>query len=388
MKKVNPFSPTFPVAPEYFANRNEVIKSFEKVLERSTGTSTPTPDNLAILGEWGLGKTSVLRKFESLLLGKEKRKNVFAATIELIPSACNSFVSFTRKFIDDVERNFVSSASLLMKMRKEIKNWRITSIGVGTALELERKIRERSPASVFEESLISLWQILKKQGISLAFLMIDDLHYLSERYPDGLYDLRGIFQGLPRHGCNFVLCVSGKGNFFTEIRELAEPLVRFFNLKHTLVPFNLEETKETINKPLKISASEISIEDDVIKQIHDLTQGHPFFIHFIMRELISLAEKPYISLQFFKKVYPSIQKIMVREKFEIDFSIASEKEREILLEISKIDFEEFSPSEIKIANVRSRLRDLLKKNLVVKNERGRYKLYHPLFKEYLRNLRR
>ncbi|MCW3130372.1 MAG: hypothetical protein N2V75_09790 [Methanophagales archaeon] len=60
MSKENPFSPAFPVNPKYFVNRIEIIDSFKRAFDRSTKTETPTPDNIAILGDWGIGKTSVL----------------------------------------------------------------------------------------------------------------------------------------------------------------------------------------------------------------------------------------------------------------------------------------------------------------------------------------
>jgi len=54
MSKENPFSPAFPVNPKYFVNRIEIIDSFKRAFDRSTKTETPTPDNIAILGDWGI----------------------------------------------------------------------------------------------------------------------------------------------------------------------------------------------------------------------------------------------------------------------------------------------------------------------------------------------
>ena len=92
------------------------------------------------------------------------------------------------------------------------------------------------------------------------------------------------------------------------------------------------------------------------------------------------------TMDFFEGVYPSIEKIMEREKFQMDFSIASDKERKILPEMANLS-ERFAPSDIKIKNARSHLRFLLKKNLITKHGRGEYSLYHPLFKEYLKQLK-
>lgn len=384
MGRENPFSPSFPVNPRYFINREEVVDSFKKAFDRSTKTEFPTPDNIAILGDWGIGKTSVLRKFESIAMEEFKEREVFSAIVELIPTACNSFGSFTAKVVDDIDRNLNVQASVLAKIRGEIRNWRIKSVGIG-GVELERA-KEKSDAAAFTDTLVDLWEILEKSGIDTALLMLDDLHYLSERYPDGLYDLRGIFQGLPRHGCNFVLCTTGKRELFSEIRELAEPLGRFFNIKHTLKPFDLEETARAIRKPIGLSGLNLTLEDDVISRIHELTAGHPFFIHFIMRELLTLREEGTIDLSYFDENYPSVEKIMEREKFEVDFSIASEKERRILLEMARLP-ERFVPSDIKIKNARTQLRFLLKKNLIIKHDRGEYFIYHPLFKEFLKGLK-
>jgi len=387
MSKENPFSPAFPVNPKYFVNRIEIIDSFKRAFDRSTKTETPTPDNIAILGDWGIGKTSVLRKFETMALEEFRERKTFSVIVELIPASCNSLTSLTSKIVDDINGNFMTHAPILAKIRNELRNWRIKSIGAGTGIELERKIREKSPATAFRDALIDLWEILEKSGVDTALLMLDDLHYLADRYPDGLYDLRGVFQGLPKHGCNFILCTTGKKELFSNIRELAEPLTRFFNIKHTLDLFGLEETRNAILKPIELSGLDLTIDDEVITRIHNLTVGHPFFIHFIMRELASMKMKGNrVTLNYFEENYKLIEKTIEREKFEVDFSIASDKEKKILLAMAELP-DRSSPSDIKIKNARTQLRFLLKKNLIIKHERGEYSLYHPLFKEYLRSLK-
>ena len=75
-RKENPFSPTFPVNPRYFVNREHIISSFRRSFDRSTKTEMPTPDNIAILGDPGMGKTSLLRKFEAIALEEFKERVV------------------------------------------------------------------------------------------------------------------------------------------------------------------------------------------------------------------------------------------------------------------------------------------------------------------------
>jgi len=49
--------------------------------------------------------------------------------------------------------------------------------------------------------------------------------------------------------------------------------------------------------------------------------------------------------------------------------------------------EEVGVKEIKAPNVSVHLKRLVEKNLVVRIGRGRYKFYHPLFREYLEMVR-
>lgn len=381
MEKINPFSPTFPVNPEYFANRDEILNSFKIALKRSVKTALPTPDNIAILGDWGVGKTSVLKKFEAIALEIKKDK-CFSAIVELGPTTCKSFSDFSKNIIEDIDTKFTATAPLISKIRRELKDWRLKTIGWGETA-VERKTRHETPIFTLKQGLIDLWEILEKSDVETAIIMLDDIHYLAEKYPDGLYDLRGIFQGLPKHGCNYILCITGTKGLFTAIRELAEPLSRFFNIKHTLQPFILEETKEAIKTPLEKAKTNLKIDDDVITEIYYLTAGHPYFIHFIMRELVSTGIIRVKILEF-KNIYQKIENIMGREKFDIDLSIASDKEKEILLAAAELMQQTFSPSDLKIKDARTKLPGLCAKKLLLKTDRGEYSIYHPLFKEYLR----
>lgn len=382
---MNPFSPIFPVNPKYFANRRVILSSFRKSFDRSKKTEMPTPDNIAILGDCGVGKTSILRKFEAIALEEFKDRKVFSAIAELTPASCSSFDSILSKVVDDISGNFVTNTPVLTEMKNEIKDWRSQSIVVGTGIELEGMTRDVSAAMIFRDALVELWKILEKRGIDTGLLMLDDAHYLTSRCPDALSEIRTLFQELPKHGCNFILCLTGKRELFSDTKGYNGIFANFFNIKYTLNPFKLNETREAILTPLNHAGLDLTVNEGVIEKIHDLTMGHPAFINFIMRELVSLKPEGRINLGFFEENYRTIMKSMERERFRSDFSIASDKERRILLAVSKLS-DRFSPSDIGIKNARTQLRFLLKKGLIVKHDRGEYSLYHPFFKEYLREL--
>jgi AAA+ ATPase superfamily predicted ATPase len=60
---LNPFKPGKPVDPQYFGGREKELKTFEQYLQYSVSGN---PHNLAILGERGIGKSSLLRKFDQI----------------------------------------------------------------------------------------------------------------------------------------------------------------------------------------------------------------------------------------------------------------------------------------------------------------------------------
>ena len=104
--------------------------------------------------------------------------------------------------------------------------------------------------------------------------------------------------------------------------------------------------------------------------------------------MVDLTGKGNISLKTFNRLYPTIAGYLSREKFNDDIAQASEMEIKVLGEMASINTQIISPNQLSIKNVRKCLKVLTeKKGLVIKTKRGEYSLYHPLFKEYLRNIK-
>ena len=59
----NPYNPGIPVNPRYYANQNVLLSTFRvnvNAVTKSEGITQPI--NLAIIGPWGMGKSSTLGK--------------------------------------------------------------------------------------------------------------------------------------------------------------------------------------------------------------------------------------------------------------------------------------------------------------------------------------
>ena len=136
------------------------------------------------------------------------------------------------------------------KIKKEIDKWEINlNIGIISA---QRKIEKQRQAPNLTDALQQLWeQHFKPSGVQIVFVMLDDLHYFPITTEDSAYlNLRTTFQELVNRGCNYSLVVTAHSLLFSEIAELAEPIVRFFT-PFELKSFIVNEVKESIDVRLK-----------------------------------------------------------------------------------------------------------------------------------------
>ena len=176
--------------------------------------------------------------------------------------------------------------------------------------------------------------------------------------------------------------ITGPSTLYPEMIDKAEPFTRLFE-RFDLEPFDLEGTKELIEKPLKAERISLQVSDKVVEKIHAITEGHPYFITLVMRDLINKKQDGNLDSEEFSKSYPDLIDHFARVKFDNDLSKATDSEKEILFKMAKTQ-----KTEITLKNIGSPsakfLERLVKKDLVIKIARGKYCLYNPLFKAYLK----
>lgn len=384
----NPFYARGPVEPQYFANRRELLEFFIENVRDAVQNKNTKPDNITILGNWGIGKTSALLKFQDIIHKEMKDSiNVFSVLFSLKPSVCESADVFTSCLLDAISKQYSISIPLKDRIGAIIKEeakiweqWKLESISLSP--ELRRKSRKLD----LVDALTKLWDKLENNGIDLVVIMIDDIHYmLTEGWDGSLYDLRTDIQALATEGTKYLFIITGPRFIYPVMHEMAEPFTRLFE-RFELNSFDLVGTGEAITKPLRIAGIHLEISDDVIEQIHNITDGHPFFIASMMRDILRIHEKETLTLEEFEQIKPRLIEHLTRSKFQDDYNKATDAEKQILLKCGQLENKIFSPSEIKSKSKSKLLERLANKELLVKLERGKYSLYHPLFKEYLENI--
>jgi len=383
---VNPFSPQYPASPEYFADRKEAIAYFTKTVSSSAKLRPPAPTNFIILGEWGVGKTSLLYKFKEVALRELPRVKSFCFHFALDPTCCRSWDVFSSTLLNLLkQKNYEASAGLKEKLRSELSKWKIAFSIPPVSIQREKK--EEIPS--LTDSLESLWKKhLEPSGVDICLIFLDDAHYfLVADQPNAYFTLRNNFQELARRKCNFALILTGPKLLFEEIVDLAEPFTRFFHPFY-LEPFELEGTREAIIKRIKAKKLKLQVADEVISIIHKKTMGHPYFVMSTMYELINaVGAKERIARGDFERHWPSIVTALENSVFKGRLAKVSEKEKEVLIKISMKDEPVVSPSMIKsVRGAPEFFSRLERKGLLLKKERGQYQLFHPLFKDYLKKI--
>jgi hypothetical protein len=383
--KINPFSPQHPAQPICFADRAEQLRYFKKTASNSAELNPPAPLNYAILGTWGQGKTSLIYKLRQIAL-EELQNEIRCVCIyfPLSPEHCQSWNTFTENFLGTVKSTIKATKKVLPRIKSEMNKWEIgLNLGVISA---QRNNNQKQPN--LTDALQQLWEDhLKPSGVQIAFIMLDDLHYFPIEAKDSSYlNLRTTFQELVNRKCNYSLVVTAQSLLFSEIAEIAEPVVRFFK-RFDLKPFTFDEAKESIEIRLKVAGSKTHVDDKVIQEITEKMNGHPYLVMLAMFELLMHAsEAQTIGLKDLQNAWPTIETSLGETIFSQKYQTASEKERQLMIAIAESGKEFVSPVDFKnfgsVAELFSRLE---KKELLLRHDRGKYTLFHPMFAKFLKN---
>jgi hypothetical protein len=375
----NPYSAEHPVPPDKFAGRVHQISEFDRFL---ADTVEGNSKNLAILGGWGIGKTSLLRTFKY----RAEQKNCTATIIELGEST-DSFIALFETITQSLARDAARMKSPAAKVLEFLEGLSL-SVNYGPVGISYYEKKKLAPNMLkFKEDLISI-----SHAIDTPYLiMLDNAEQLLT-IKGAIFELRNIFQMIQSvDNVRCMLILSGKETLFADMRSASEPAVRFF-WGIELEPFMAEETLEAIEKPLKNSG--IIFDDECMKKIFELTHGHPYFVQVFAYNLFSTRSGDRITKKDLEQNYNRILTYMGKRLFNSIYAQASMNERKILCAFLKTDTEMLSNPEIadlsgvKSANIYLKNMSSPTAPVLRRVERGKYALFHPLFKEYLKTIKK
>lgn len=235
--------PNFPVSPNEFIGRKAHLDAFTEALRYSTLTGRMA--SFAVLGDWGIGKSSLLFKLAASCTDSSFR--MLPVTLSL-SNDISDYMKFAEALCDRLAHALLASDSLATRFRAEIENWKLTRISLG-ALTVDRHSQRyflSSGSALLRHALGEAWDRFIRPAYAGAIFFLDDLQNLATpTVQDTALIVRDQFQSFGVEGVNLSVCFSAKPDYFSGVRSFAEPAVRFYN-KCTLEPFSLGETTEYV----------------------------------------------------------------------------------------------------------------------------------------------
>ena len=376
--KNNPFRKRTGILPSYFTGRENELNELKKIYN---STKMGVPGHLILYGPKGIGKTSLLLKFQEKITNLDE---VYSVRIPLI------------------EGNFEDIYSLIIEKCSDTLDinighfWeKISSLGINIpfigGVSVSREIPKTSPAVAFEKILNVIYDELDSDN-PVLILLFDDLQRImgNDETMKILSILQNALVELNLKGKNIMFVATGSEDIFNKIQDKLDSAVRIFE-PYLIGPLSYGEVCDAINIPAE--KQNVAFEKDVLKEIYELSNGIPYYMQILAYSCFEETnEDDEITMVEFKKASVYALNILAQREFKSLFSKSTTEERKILCLMAESDETILSYSYIKEnANLNSEpsalLKNLVNKKMIIKPSRGKYKLKNNLFKLYLQNLR-
>jgi AAA+ ATPase superfamily predicted ATPase len=375
---MNPFKRRTGVLPSYYTGREDELKELRRIFN---STKEGDSGHIIIYGPKGIGKTCLLLKFQEEL---ENKKEVYAIRIPLVEGTFNDIYSLIVDKCADSLNIKVSS------FWDTIKGMGVNIPFIGGGFTVSREIPPTSPSVAIEKILKAIYEKLEGND-PVLILLFDDLQRIlaDEDTQRVLSILQNALVELNLQGLKIMFVATGSYDIFSRIQEHTDSAVRIFN-PYELKPLSLNEVQEAIIIPSKKEG--ISFTEDVIKRIYTVSEGNPYYLQVISHNCFEEAVNNKVSITEFEKAFPTALSFLAQREFRGMYETAANEEKKILAIIAESNSKILSYKEIKenkkIKSEPSKvLRNMVEKNLILKESRGKYKLRDEMFREYLKTLK-
>ncbi len=383
----NPFSPFGPANPAQFAGRSVEVA---ELTSRLDSTIAGIPQHSAIMGERGIGKTSILRKFEQIAYDK----NCIVCRVDLHPGI-RDLEQLLFNLHEELRRACVGYYGPLGRQYDTIRNfletYSVTIPVVGGGIE---RVRQISLETSFRDRLRTIWSKVKEKSCAIA-VMIDEAERLTEI--DGALEyLRNTYSRLGENQALYCLMISGKTGLFQKVTEAFSPLERFFQ-PITLLPFTEPEVIEVIDKAS--GQTGIVFDEQVKREIVTDSEGQPYVVQvfgYCLHDAAASAGAQTVTKGLLQSTRPRIHGMLQTQLFDrriLEGVGRSRQKFRIVRNLARARQDAFSFKEVeKITSIRKKnglgvyLTQLVESGCLRKDaSTGQYCFFMRIFKEFAAN---
>ena len=308
----NPFTTAVGGMPPRFAGRQNEKHSFSMSLK---SLAQGTPRNLAFVGDYGTGKTVMLKEFSSMA------KDVFFITFP-----CYQFENYNQFFdflINRINRKIRESKSekILTIFKDNIKSFSIPIFGGGI------EFKEGDQAFDPMNGIIDLFESTYKAVDQPIILFFDDFQYYLKTIGQSEVIKQAFTVLTQEHGYDIMLTICGDLTTFEGTQELHEPIARFFE-PMKIDPLSRDEINDAINTPLELYGYRFT--DEAIDMTHKFSQGRAYYVQLCAYYGLNQAHNRQITSE---DVSTGMQRVLNRlaiERFDNVYNSVSPDQQTVL----------------------------------------------------------
>ncbi|HET6385853.1 MAG TPA: ATP-binding protein [Armatimonadota bacterium] len=389
----NPFRPGAGHMPPYLAGRKREKEEFIRLLGQDT-----ILENLVLTGLRGVGKTVLLDTLKPMGI---QHQWLWVGT-DLSESSSISEENMALRLITDL--SVVTSGTVFHSGDTKSIGFNSKTVRMEQRLDFNTlcAFYQSTPGLVADKLKAVLeftWSQLQRQskrGLIFAYDEAQNLGDYAEREQFPLSLLLDLFQSIQKKNIPFMLVLVGLPTLFPQLVEARTFAERMFRVVF-LDRLSDAESKEAILRPIKESGCPLTLKDEAIDQIIELSAGYPYFIQFICRDLYDVALQKLAANE-----EPVVPVEEITRKLDTDFfagrwAKVTDRQRDLLHVIAQLGGadSEFTVQEIvqqsretagkpfSSSHVSQMLATLSDAGLVYKNRRSRYSFAVPLLGRFI-----
>lgn len=408
---INPFKPGSPVPPGVFAGRGKELGQISKCI---TQTSHFSPQNILIMGERGIGKTSIAYVVKAMAEKKlpfihEVQNNLITAYLSVKKNTPSPVV--ISQIVEELETQLEPFRTLLGAASGSIKNFvkNFQSISV-QGLEIKTSEKKMIPV---EEVYIEAKKTLRKcanackntestEDAKSICIIVDELDRMAD-FENFSSFWKGLQETLGADDCNSLMLVFvGMPDIKDKLAADHGSIIRSFTPIY-LDKMERQDAEEVIKKALSGSGKTIS--NEAVEKILNYSESFPHLIQELGYSAFEVSESNEIMGEdvdlgihgnesypgsiarlgelFFSRMYDEIKKSKnFKEILKIIATLSGSRQNWVFRQAV---LKEFSG---KSTNLDSSIRTLKEKELIIANPemQGQYRISSKMFQAYIEKI--
>jgi hypothetical protein len=368
MIKPNPFTPQSGWEPRIFGGRDDELTLFKSNLEDAISVK---PNHLVVLGEWGIGKTSLLKQFRRTV-----QENGYLGCF------C-SMSRFTKKD-KPMDAIYLIAEEMLMGFPK----LNVDQAGLLSVFSSKKSLSQAQ--TQFTKFLLALWKALDTK---LAVVLLDDLQNLLP-ISNTIDILRAVLSNDQIiRDTRFLFILSSTPGGWSNFLDKHDPVGRFFRKRLSVENLDKDEVVNTVNETIEDTG--VEFDSSVKENIFEYTGGHPYEVQLLSSHLYDAQIQGKVGSELWDTALNNTLKELGKDYFNSLLARASDREMDLL----KILADEKRPLSIKefremmivgprakkfpIANIKNFLYRLYEKGIIMRNQEGSFDIPDRMFREFI-----